>query len=296
VTGDDDARRVLRAACRSAGLDDTGAEVIRLGENAIFRLPGHVVARIAREGQADAAAREVNIARWLEGEGIDAVRVQPDVDQPVAVDGRAVTFWRELPAHRPGTPAQVAAALHRLHDLDPPTGFDLGRIAPFVRLVERIDRASTLTEDDREWMRNHLAELEQRWSGLLAGLPWCVVHGDAWVGNVVAAEDGTVLFLDLERCSLGPPEWDLVHTAIKYSSFAWISVGDYQEYCRVYGHDVAGWAGFALLRDIREFRMTCMAAQVAAENPAGHDQAAHRLACLRGQHGERPWPGWQAVP
>ncbi|PRY31701.1 phosphotransferase family enzyme [Umezawaea tangerina] len=45
------------------------------------------------------------------------------------------------------------------------------------------------------------------------------MHGDAWVGNVVATDDGQVVVLDLERCSVGPPEWDLVSTAIKYTSF-----------------------------------------------------------------------------
>jgi aminoglycoside phosphotransferase len=291
-----EAATVLRVACNRAGLDSRGAEPIRLGENGIYRLPGGIVVRIARAGQLRSARKETDVARWLESCGVPAVRVLPDLDQPIDVNGRAVTFWRELPPHQHGTPAQVADALRRLHDLDPPTSFELAPIAPFVRLADRIDNAATLGDDDRMWMRERLAHLQRRYADLPAGLPPCVVHGDAWVGNVVATPDGTVILLDLERCSIGPPEWDLVHTAIKHTSFDWITADDYAAFCQTYGHDVTTWEGFALLRDSREFRMTCMAAQIAAENPNTHDQAAHRLACLRGDQGARPWAGWRAVP
>lgn len=91
-----DTRSVLAVACARVGLDATGAEPIRLGENAILRLPGDVVARISRPGQAATAAREVAVARWLAGHGVPAV--EPiDVPQPAEVDGRAVTFWHALP-------------------------------------------------------------------------------------------------------------------------------------------------------------------------------------------------------
>jgi aminoglycoside phosphotransferase (APT) family kinase protein len=214
----------------------------------------------------------------------------------VDVDGRPVTFWRELPPHEQGSPAQVATALRRLHTVPPPTTFELPPLAPFVRLEERINSATTLSDDDRAWLRTHLAELQDKYSHLPAGLPQCVVHGDAWIGNVVSTSAGQVVFLDLERTAIGPPEWDLVHTAIKHTSFAWITADEYREFCDIYGHDVTKWEGFTLLRDIREFRMTCMAIQLATTTPSTHDQAAHRLACLRGTVGPRPWAGWHAVP
>jgi Ser/Thr protein kinase RdoA (MazF antagonist) len=290
-----DTDSVLRTACKHVGLDAAGAQIIRLGENALYRLANGVVARVSRAGQTDAATKEVNVARWLHSIGIAAVEVASDVEQPVVVDDRAVTFWLELAEHRNGTPVEVATALRMLHAVEPPTAFTLPNLAPFVRLSERIAAAVTLSSDDRQWMRAHLADLRRRYDDLPAGLPPCVVHGDAWVGNVVSA-NGATLFLDLERVSIGPPEWDLVHTAIKHSSFGWITAADYASFAGVYGHDVTNWDGFTLLRDVREFRMTCMAAQVAATNPASVDQAAHRLACLRGLRGVRPWPDWRAVP
>src|SRR2546423_11340156 len=58
------AERALRVACDVAGLDETGAELIRLGENALFRLSSQpVVVRIARtmDYLAD-AGKEVAVA------------------------------------------------------------------------------------------------------------------------------------------------------------------------------------------------------------------------------------------
>ncbi|MFG6197790.1 phosphotransferase family protein [Nonomuraea sp. JJY05] len=289
------ARAVLDAASRRVGLDPAGAKLIRASENVLFRLPGGIIARVARVGQLAAAAREVAVARWLEVNMVPAVQPWPDVRQPADVDGRAVTWWRELPPHQYGTVLQVAIALRRLHDLPAPAEFDIGRLDPFVRLPERIDRAGTLDKSDRAWMRGHLAELKARYAELPEGLPECVVHGDAWVGNIAATDDGRAILLDLERCSVGLPEWDLTSTAVKAFTVAGITAAEYEEFVRAYGHDVTAWAGFETLRDIREFRMACMAAQVAAEDPTRHDEIVLRLACLRGDRGPRPWP-WRAVP
>jgi aminoglycoside phosphotransferase (APT) family kinase protein len=294
-TDDHQTQHALLVACGTAGLDPRKAELLRLGENALYRLPGNVVARVGRVGQLAAATKEINVAQWLESVEVPAVQAIPEINQPVNVDGRPVTFWRELPPHEHGTPAKVATALKRLHGLELPTTFTLSPIAPFVRLDERIASATILAEEERTWMREHLIELRRRYSNLPAGLPHCVVHGDAWTGNVVSTSDN-VLFLDLERTAIGPPEWDLVHTAIKYTSFGWITSEQYREFCDIYGHDVTEWEGFELLRDIREFRMACMAVQIASTNSAYHEQATHRLACLRGSHGPRSWRGWHAVP
>lgn len=294
-TTDSDWLAIIRTAATAVGLDADLAEPIQFSENAIYRLPGGMVARASRPGQFQAALRETQIARWLEASGIAAVQVAPGIDQPIEIDSRAVTFWRELPRHHHGTPVQVASVLRKLHHLPPPTDFDLGEVAPFVRLEQRIATTQVLTDDDQQWLRGHLAELQQRWDELPAGLPWCVIHGDAWVGNVAATDDGRVLLLDLERTSIGPPEWDLVHTAIKWRSFGWITEDQYAEFCDVYGYDVTTWEGYELLRDIRELRMTTMAVQVAASRPEFTEQARLRLACIRGKRGLRPWPGWAVL-
>ncbi|MFI9509730.1 phosphotransferase [Nocardia sp. NPDC052566] len=282
---------VMRAACSTAGVEATGAQPIRDGHGD-YRLPGGVLARVGRPGQQRAARHAVEVARWLESAGVDAARVVPEVRQPITVDGRAVTFWREPPPHRPATPAEVAVALARLHRVPPPTGFALGTLTPLVRLAESIDAADSVCAADRDWLRGHLAELCGRWTALPAGLPWSVVHGAPRCGSVVVTEDGTAILLDLEQMSFGPPEWDLVHAAIECWSLARISAAQYAEFCRGYGRDVMRWDGFYLLRDIREFRMTTLAVCAAATHPGYQRQALRRLACIRGDEGPRPWDGW----
>ena len=291
----DETSEVLRQACEHARLNHAPAELIRDGENVLYRLPGGIVARIARPGQQRAAQKEVQVTRWLTEADVPVVRPLDDVEAPVLVRDRAVTFWRELPAHKQGTTTDVAELLRELHTLDPPSSMGLPELAPFVRLAERIDAAASLAPPDREWLHKRLAELQDAYAELPHGIPWRLVHGDAWRGNVAATADGPVL-LDFERCAYGPPEWDLVSTAVSHVTTGWLAPETWTAYCRTYGHDVTTWDGFEVLRDIRELRMTTMAAQIAEKDPTAYPQFAHRLACLQGRNGPRPWEGWRAVP
>ncbi|MGW1158939.1 phosphotransferase family protein [Streptomyces sp. NPDC002519] len=284
---------VLARASAAAGLPTTPADPIRIAENETWRLPGGVIARITRPGQSAAAAREVAMARWLAENGLHAVRPLERVDQPVSVDGRAVTFWHELPAHHPGTVLDVVRLLKKLHSLTLPD-FPVGHLDPFVRLPERIDAAELPSEAERAWLHERVRELRSAWNLLPAGRPRCVVHGDAWIGNTAVTEDGTAYLLDFERCSVGPPEWDLVSTAVKISSVGGVSRQEYHQYTAAYGFDVMGWPGFPTMRDIRELRMTTYALQHANDHPQFGPEARHRLDCLLGRNGPRPWT-WTAV-
>src|SRR5262249_44268227 len=120
------------------------------------------------------------------------------------------------------------------------------------------------------------------------------VHGDIWAGNV-AVTDHELILLDLERFAFGPPEWDLTSMAVDFLTFGSISPEEWADFCQRYGQDVTTWAGFGVLRDIRELRRTTFAAQLAAGRPDVAEQAAYRLACLKGEQGPRPW-GWTGVP
>lgn len=289
---------VLVAACHQVGLDPRNAEPIRFGENALYRLNGqNVVVRVARPGPAAlaTATKEVRVSRWLAAHQVSAVRSLEGHQQPVDVGGRIVTFWEELPSHRYGSYPEIARALRQLHALPVPADLALEPLAPFTQLARRITAATTLSPDDRDWLQEQLTDLKQRYAHAIPpGLPFCVVHGDASAGNVVATDEGQVFLLDLERFSVGPPEWDLVATAIDHTTFGMLSAEGYKEFCQHYGTDVTEWDGYELLRDARELRITCWMAQLATENPQAQEQAALRVACLRGKHGPRPWP-WKPV-
>jgi aminoglycoside phosphotransferase (APT) family kinase protein len=287
----------LVAACRQVGLDPGDAEPIRFGENALYRLAGQrVVVRLARPGPAawSTATKEVRVSGWLAAHGVPAVQALEGFEQPVDVAGRIVTFWEELPPHRYGRYPEIARALRQLHALPVPDELELEPLAPFTQLATRITAATALSTDDRDWLAGQLADLKERYTHLPRGLPPAVVHGDASAGNVVATDDGQVFLLDLERFSVGPPEWDLVATAIDHTTFGILSEDGYREFCEEYGSEVTQWEGFELLRDARELRISCWMAQLATEHPEAQEQAALRVACLRGKHGPRPWP-WKPI-
>jgi hypothetical protein len=201
------AHAVLEEACAAVGLDAVGARLVRVAENETWSLPGRVIVRIAQAGQQAATVREVEVAHWLADHGLPAVRALK-IDQPVDIDGHPVTFWEELAEHETGSVKDVVTLIKQLHTLPIPD-LKLGVLDPFVRVSDRIKAASSLPENDRVWLQRHLDDLQERWKRRPKGLPECVVHGDAWVGNAVRTAAGPVL-LDFERVSVGPPEWDLL--------------------------------------------------------------------------------------
>ncbi|WP_432023842.1 aminoglycoside phosphotransferase family protein [Streptomyces parvus] len=286
------ARHVLKQACSAVGLDSAGAEPLRLAENQIWRLPHQgVIVRIAREGQSAVAAREVRVARWLDQENVPAVRLV-DVEQPVEAGGRPVTFWAELPPQEHGSVEDVAQLLAQLHSLPTPD-IELGYLDPFIRVDERLQAATTIRDDDKEWLRALHRDLAAAWAERPAGLPDRAVHGDAWPGNIIRTADG-VLMMDLERFSVGPPEWDLVSTAVRAKTTGAVSSREYDRFCAVYGHDVTAWEGYPILARARELRMVTYAAQHAASNAEWRSQAQYRIDCLRGRSGPRPW-SWKGI-
>lgn len=288
---------LLLEACERVGLSSAGAQLLSAGENHVYRLLAGAIARISKPGQDRAASREVFLGDWLNANGVRAVQPYSplEANQPVLVDGNPVTFWHDLGTHHPGTPREVADALLRLHSLLIPREMTAHQLAPFVRLEERLTAAAWLPDPDRAWLLSRLEDLQGRWEVRPRGLPDAVIHGDAWSGNVVATDQGITL-LDLERCTVGPPEWDLTSTACRLSSYSTLSAADYADYCRAYdGYDVMTWDGFELFRDIRELRVTCYATYRAQTEPELRRLAATRVACLQGRYGPRPWR-WDPLP
>ncbi|MFC5946469.1 phosphotransferase, partial [Micromonospora harpali] len=139
----------LLEACAAVGLDPANAELIRLGENAVYRLASPVIVRIGRTvAYADDARKEVAVARWLATEDYPATRALP-IDQPVIVDGRVVTFWESLSeVEEYGSPVEVGALLARLHTLEPPAGLQIPRLEPFARAERRITGNDWFSPED----------------------------------------------------------------------------------------------------------------------------------------------------
>jgi Ser/Thr protein kinase RdoA (MazF antagonist) len=268
VLDEADTRALLAQACTTAGLDSSGAHLLRLGTNAVYRLAEPVVARIARPGAGtETAQRTVDVARWLESAGYPAVRAI-GVDQPVVVDGSAVTFWEAVSdGSQYATVVQVAAVIARLHAMTAPQGLHLPELAPFGNAGQRIASSDWLSPGDRDFMEEKLASLQGEYARVEFALPHGIIHGDANIGNVLSDDNGGPVVIDLDDFAVGPREWDLIQTALFYDRFDWHTKEEYEAFVKVYGYDIMAWPGYPVIADIREFIMVTWIIQKAGEKP-----------------------------
>ncbi|MGW0179911.1 phosphotransferase family protein [Nocardia sp. NPDC003345] len=277
-----------------AGVDISGALLLRNGAHAIFELRDGIVARIGSPHTAEAAHRELQISRWLNVSNIPTVEAVESLAQPLIIDDCPVTWWRLIPDHRPATPAELGAALGRLHLLDPPSTFDLPEYQPFAGIDTRINTTTTLGYEDKEWLVRHYAELRQRYDRLEPVDRRSVIHGDAWQGNLVVSPSGIPVFLDLDKVSLGRPEWDLVQLAVDYADFTRLTGSGYRSFVDAYGgRDISTDPQFRIFADIQELRWTTFVLGLSHRDATARYEAEHRVACLRGRVA-KPWT-WNAL-
>ena len=288
------ADEVLAQAAKLSGIEVHGAVTIRDGSHAIFELPNGIVARIGKPHSYEAAQRELRISEWLNRSGIATVRAARGVLHPTVVDERPVTWWDLIPDHRPSTPEELGEMLRRLHALIPPREFELPSYAPFDGLRERIEFATTIDESDRSWLLDHHARLQQQYNEIDHPATSCVIHGDAWQGNLVVPPSGEPIVLDLDKVSIGRREWDLVQLAVDYTDFQRITDSQYQGFVDAYGgYDVTHWPSYRVLADIQELRWVGFAIDRSDAGQAVTAVAKHRIACLRGLV-PKPWT-WTAL-
>ena len=285
------AHALLKQACGIAGLDADGARLMRLGSNAVYHLATPVVVRISRhDADMEEVRRSVAVARWLESVGYPAVRVI-DVDQPVSIDGHAVTFWRSVSddGDQYATVGEVAEVLARLHRLEAPGTLHLPSLAPFANAAKRITNNTWLSAEDREFLVGQLTELQARYASLEFMLPQGVIHGDASIGNVLHDRNGEPVVIDLDGFAIGPREWDLALTAIYYDSFGWHTREEYETFARVYGFDIIQWPGYPVMRAVREFLMVTWVIQQAGDNQKAAAEARKRITALRTGASRKDW-------
>ncbi|MFJ6937776.1 phosphotransferase [Streptomyces sp. NPDC101132] len=267
------AREVLGAAGFGGG-----AELLALGENAVFGT-GELVVRVGRDpGLLPRAERELAVAAWLAAAGVPAVRAA----EPAArlVDGHPLTVWHRLPAAvRPAGPEDLAALLRRVHALPAPAftlpGRDLlGGVERWLRLAgDAVDPA------DAAFLRARRDAFAAEAAALVPHLPRGPIHGDALPRNVHVGPDGPVL-VDLETFSLDLREHDLVVMALSRDRYG-LPPEAYDAFCAAYGWDVRDWPGCAVLRGARETASCAWVAQHAPANPAALAEFRRRVTSLR---------------
>ncbi|MEV3978211.1 phosphotransferase family protein [Nonomuraea sp. NPDC049655] len=285
-----EALATLHETCESTGLASQDARLIRLGENALFALPAEqVVVRIARSVEVlDDVHKEVAVSAWLNDSGIPAARTTAH-NQPLIVRGHPVTLWHLIPdSGSSATLDDLAGVLRELHGLAVPADLELPAMDILSRVSERINAASVLTDEDRDFLLTRRRELQSAYDELAFPLTPCAVHGDAHNENLIRTVDGRVLLIDFERFAFGPPETDLAVTAIEHT-VGWGTRIDYDRFAERYGFDVLAWEGYPVLRDINELKMTTWLMQNVDEDAAIAREFRNRMNSLRKPDAPRRW-------
>jgi hypothetical protein len=280
---------VLRQACQQAGLSSDGAELLRIGENAIFQLAGNpIVVRIARSpDRLPRVKREVCVARWLAATHVPAVHVADEFDQPLIVDGHPVTFWHAVTGGEPIPTHVDLARLLAAYHAAPDCPCDLHTFEPLAISKSRLAKADDIDVNDRDFLETHCADLTAQFKDLEFALPQGPIHGDAHTKNLLT-DHGQVVLIDFEAAAIGPREWDLLPTSIAVQRYG-LPEEQYQEFAAAYGFDVRSWPGYSVLREIRELTMTTWIMQNVRESPEIAAEFAVRVASLRERDRERVW-------
>lgn len=283
---------LLREACATAQLDAHGAELLRLGSNAVYRLTSlPVIVRIARDRSVLAdMERAVSVTRWLEAQDFPAMRVPAEVAQPLVVGGRVVTFWESVQEHEEyGTVGELADLLRRLHWLEEPESLRLPYFDPLAKLAASLEGLDGISGEDQKFLEERAASLGKDYDRLDFVLPFGMIHGDASIGNILRHRDGHAVLIDLDGFALAPREWDLVQTSMFYERYGWHTQAEYAEFVHRYGFDLMNWPGYETLADLRELMMVAWLGHQVTRNDRAAAEFARRVRSLRTGEGRDEW-------
>lgn len=284
-------RKALESACKVAGVRAAGAELVRLGENAMYRLA--VPPIMVRVGRSTAASRkEARIAMWLASHQFPAARLADvEVEQPVVIDDLTVTFWEFIEQSSEAvSSAELGSVLRNLHGLPEPSDLSLPFFEPMPKVENRLNEiGARLPEDDRRFLQEQRENLEVEFSKLDLVLGFGPVHGDYHEGNLLRDRFGTIRLIDFEDFCWGPREWDACIESVRYRAMGWSSDEDYAAYVRAYGFDPLDWSGFPVVRAIRELNMTTWLAQQLGQSSEVDAEVRKRIADIREGQAPRRW-------
>ncbi|MEV0598271.1 aminoglycoside phosphotransferase family protein [Streptomyces sp. NPDC050315] len=238
------AERAVRIAVRAArrlGLRADEPRVLHDVFNVLVHLaPDPVVVRVpslalvSAEEQAVKQRRELDVVGWLADAGAPVVRPSPLVPrEPVACDGRSLTFWEFVDEKDPLREALAAGpeALEdrfveqtgwtaHLHDFLARYPGELPALSPVVPTVGPLLAAlrkepQGLTTAELDRAEQEYAVLEALAADLPGHFPGARIqplHGDGPSYNLLRTSEGH-LFSDFEDVTRGPVEWDLAMVA-----------------------------------------------------------------------------------
>lgn len=273
--------QILEEACAIAGLDSTGAQLLRGQTNAVIRLGREpVVVKIARRGsRIEDVSRTVQFVRELMSVGFPTVPLL-DIDQPVIVGPHAATFWTYLPQpERPVDAAQLAKPLYALHTLTP-RRLQLPKHDNIRAIRRSLSAITSVPVSALRFLQAQADRLEEELHGVAFVLPEGVIQGDPQHRNALHTADGGAVLCDWDTVAVGQPEWDLVTVEVHCRRFGY-GQPHYQAFADTYGFDIVRWPGYATLAAIRELRMVTTNARKTGHAPGSLAEVERRIEGLR---------------
>lgn len=268
-----------------------GAEpqLMRVGMNALFAVPGEPV--VLRVGHATAPAAAAHaLATALVAAGVPT---PPPVDGWAAdVGGFAVTGWQRVRETRQAIAWEhVGAAVRALHDL-PATVVPDGYPHPSPTAFPWWDFATLLADvgpdlDARARRGLEAAVARNEWWADAVGGHAVVCHGDVHPGNVLVSARGPLL-TDWDLLCRAAPAWD--HAALAVWSGRWGGDPDlYRRFADGYGRSLADDSLTIALGELRNVAATLMRVRAARADPAAAGEAELRLRFWRGEPDAPMW-------
>lgn len=282
----------LTQACELTADDPQDAELVTARPVPVWSLPRSRATLALVHPDPDDAWALLRDAHLLQEHRVAVAG--PWYDTVRVAGGQGVTFWTD-PGQRTADTSLSAWAVAGVHRIDPGSALWLPQHDPFAGLLDGLDDAP-LDDAGHRFLREHTALLACEWDAIDWPTAPTVILGAA--GMAPVHDDGTHTRLALRHpLWRGHREWDLVAARWR-SEFLTGHPLDRQAWADTYlgyaGPTVrahvctAAWPGERVVRDVVVLTAVVDTVRRARLDARTRQQAAHRIACLRGDL-PAPW-------
>ena len=286
---------VLDGVCRQIGVPPSEARLLHMHGNAVFGFPsaGLVVRISGSQGALARITESLKVTAWLAENGFPCTVPAPFPGQPFAIDGKVASVWQYVPeaAGAPASAADLARLLRDLHSrpLPPsPPGAFTDPLAGVTAALESVP-ADAMAREQREYLAGQVQELHKSWAELRFPHPASLIHGDAHPGNLIRAQDGTVVLGDWDHVAVGPREWDLAQVFYTSQRLGYPPREDLERFGDAYGWEPRHWPGLATVVVIREVSGLGTYIRNAPTQPFARRELAMRINTLQAGDQSARW-------